>query len=106
VSLYDLWMNLEPPTALSLHLLQLVERGKDSIGQRLIGKRPESLGRLDFRRIGRQEDQMDALGKPKVSTTVPSCPIEDEHDLFVWPRSNLLSENGQRSGEYLHIHSR
>jgi hypothetical protein len=42
-------MILEPPTALSLHLLQLVERGKDSIGQRLIAKLKDALGRLDFR---------------------------------------------------------
>ncbi len=36
----DLWMSLQPTTAISLDLFQLVKRSEYPVGQRLIGEGP------------------------------------------------------------------
>ena len=50
---------IELATALGDDGAEVVERGDMPIGDRLIHQRPEMLGGLEFRRIGRQEDQAD-----------------------------------------------
>ncbi len=40
------------------------------------------LGRLEFGRIGRQEQQMDMLGDAQLETGVPASAVQDEHDLL------------------------
>ena len=53
------------------------------IGQRLVDHGPEMLGRLEFRRIGRQELEADAVGNLKVLGDMPAGAVEDEHDDLV-----------------------
>ena len=60
LSVYHLWVIQEPAAAFSLHLFSLIQRGEDPIGSRLVGKRPESLGRLHLGSRGWQEDQLEA----------------------------------------------
>ena len=45
------------------------------------------LGRLEFRGIGRQELQADAVGDLQVLGDMPAGAIEDEHDDLVRPMS-------------------
>ena len=78
----DLRVGLQPATALGLHLFQLVKGSEHPIGQWLVGERPETLGRLQFGRVGRQEVQMQAFRKAQVQTGVPTGPIEDQDDLL------------------------
>lgn len=40
-STYDLWVTPEPTAVFGLRLLPLVRRGKDTIGNGLVGERPE-----------------------------------------------------------------
>ena len=50
MSAYDLWVRLKPAATLGLDLFQLIQRGEDAIGQRLVGKWPEPLGGLQIGR--------------------------------------------------------
>lgn len=81
--MYHLWVRLKPAAALGLGLFQLIQRGENAIGQRLVGKRPQPLGRLYLRRIGWQEHQVDALWKFELSTAMPPSPIQNQYDPFV-----------------------
>jgi hypothetical protein len=105
MSVYHLWVRLKPAAALSLDLFQFIQRGEDAIGQRLVRKRPQPLGRLHLWRIGWQEQQVDTLWELELSTAVPPCPIQNQHDLFVWSCSHLVGKSGQGAGEHLNIHA-
>ena len=101
MSLDDLWVRLQPAAALGLDLLQFIQGGEDPIGQRLVGKWPQSLSGLHFWGIGRQEHQVDPLWELEPSTAVLSSTIKDQQDLFVWPCSHLLGKSCQGAGEGL-----
>jgi len=98
MSLGDLWMRLQKASALGLDLLQHIEGGKDPIGQRLVGKWPQSGSLLHFWGIGRQEHQVDPLWELEPSTAVPASTIKDQQDVFVWPCSHFLGKSGEARG--------
>ena len=77
MSLYHLWVRLKPAAPLGLDLFQLIQRGEDPIGQRLVGERPEPRSLLHLWGIGWQEDQMQPLWQFEVSTAVPPSAIQD-----------------------------
>ena len=52
---------LEDQAALGLDRLQCRQAREGAIGQRLVGERPEVFGGLQFRRLRRQEEQMQAV---------------------------------------------
>ncbi len=62
----DLRLVLQHDTALDLCGLELIEGAERLIGDPLVGERPQALTGLQFGRIGRQEEQMDALAAPRV----------------------------------------
>ena len=66
---------LKHDTALDLCLFQIVEGAKGAIGDAFIGQWPQALTGLQFRGIGRQKEQMDALG---------------HHQLYCFPSSWLF----------------
>lgn len=66
-------------------------------------KRPEPLSGLHLWRIGRQEHQVDPLRQGESRTAVPPSPIQDQHDVCVWPCSHLLGKSGQGEGEDLNV---
>src|SRR5437667_11216723 len=101
MSAYDLWVRLKPAATRGLDLFQLMQRGEDAIGQRLVGKWPEPLGGLHLWRIGWQEHHLDALRQRQLSTAMPARPIKDQHDLFVRPCSHFLRKRSQGAGEDL-----
>jgi hypothetical protein len=80
---------------MSLNLFQLVKRSEHPIDQGLIGERPEALGGLQLRRVGRQEEQMQPFRKPQAGTCMPACLIEHQGNVFVRPELVLLGEGTQ-----------
>lgn len=83
---------LEGNTARGLGIFEGVNRGEMPIGQRRVGQRPQVLGGMELRRIGREEQQMDMLGHPPSAAGVPARAIQDQHDLFVRTGANRAGE--------------
>ena len=69
---------LKHDTALNLGDLKVVEGPERAVGHTLVGERPQALTGLQFGRIGRQEEQMNALGHHEVFAGMPASLIEDE----------------------------
>ena len=101
MSLDDLRVRLQPAAPLSLDFFQLIEGSEDPIGQWLVRKRPEPLSGLHLGGIRWQEDQVDPLRQFESSTAVPPGTIQNQHDVFVWPCSHLLSKSGKPRGRRL-----
>lgn len=91
----DLRMSLKPAAALCLNGLEIVKRTEDSIGERLIGERPQAFCGLEFRRMRWQKEQMQAFGNLKLSTLVPACLIHHQENVLVWPYPLLLCKGGK-----------
>jgi hypothetical protein len=86
---------LERHTAGGLNVFELVDGGKVAIHQDGIGQGPEVLGRLQFRGIRWQEQEMDVLGHAQTLRLVPARAIQDEHDLLGGARSHALCKGHQ-----------
>lgn len=80
---------LKDAAALGLDCLQGRQIVEPSIGQRLVGERPEMLGRLQFWRVGRQKEQMNALRDGDLLAGVPAGTVEHQQDVFLRSRSDL-----------------
>jgi hypothetical protein len=87
-------LGLQHGAAGELHLLQLVEITELAVDKRRIGERPEMFARLQLRRVGGQEQQVDMLGYLHVVARMPPRPIEHQHDLLGRSRSHRLGEGG------------
>src|SRR5579859_855694 len=85
---------LQRDTACRLGILQVLEGGEVLVGQCRVGQGPQVLGRVELRRVGRQEEQMDVLGDPQLDARMPAGAIEDQHDLLLRPRPHCLREGG------------
>src|SRR5258706_8172442 len=81
----QIWTGLEGDAALSLRVLEVVDRGEMAVEQGGVGERPEVLGRLEVRRIRRQEEQINVLRPVHTQTGVPARTGEDEHDFLAPP---------------------
>ena len=62
---------LKQHTALDLCCFQVVEGAEGAIGNAFIGQRPQALAGLEFGGIGRQEEEMDALGHHELFACMP-----------------------------------
>lgn len=65
-------------------------------------QRPDAFRRLKLRRIGRELDQVEALGDPEQLGAVPSRPVPDHDDALVRSRADLPGEVLQYSRHRLH----
>jgi hypothetical protein len=90
---------LEGEAALGLDGFQAGEIGEAPIGEWLVGERPEMLSRLEFRGVGRQGDQMDAVWDLDCLSGVPPSAIQDQRDPFGWSCPHIPSEGGQHLAE-------
>ncbi len=68
----DLRLVLQYDTALDLCGLEIIERAERLIGDTFVGERPQALTGLQFGRIGRQEEQMDAFGHHEFFAGMPA----------------------------------
>lgn len=66
-----------------------------AIDQAGVGQRPQVLSRLQFRRVRRQEEQVDVVGDLQLEAGMPAGPIEDQHNLLGRTRPCLAGEFGQ-----------
>ena len=71
---------LKHDTALDLCLFQVIEGAKGAIGDAFIGQWPQAFTGLQFRRIGRQEEQMDPFGHHEFLAGMPPSSIEHQQD--------------------------
>ena len=82
---------VELATALGDDGGEFVERGDVPIDDGLIHQGPEMLGRLEFGRIGWQEDEADPVGDGQVFGPVPTGVVEHEDDAALAPRPAPVS---------------
>ena len=61
----------------------MVERGERSVGDGFVGERPQVLGRLEFRGVGRQEAEPDAVGDAQPLADMPAGAVEHQDDGLV-----------------------
>ncbi len=98
---------LKHDTALDLCLFQVIEGAKGAIGDAFIGQWPQAFTGLQFRRIGRQEEQMDAPAAPPVpgwyATQLDRAPAGSASWDLLRPRCRKM---GERDGEHLRCHRR
>ena len=95
---------LQDSTALDLGRLQVVECLERAISHAFIRERPQAFTGLQFRRIRRQEEQVDALRNDEVRTAMPASSIQHQQDPFVLPGSHRPSKVRQRNRKHLHRH--
>ena len=86
---------LEGDTALCLGLLEFVDGGEMAVVQHSVGQWPEVLGRLEFGRVRRQEQQMEVIRHAQLEAFVPASAIEDQHDLLGGASTHLAGERLQ-----------
>jgi hypothetical protein len=87
---------LEPPAALGDGGLEVGERGEVPIDDGLVDQRPEMLGGLEFRTVGRQEHQADPVGDDQILGSVPAGVVQHEDDVALAPRAGLPREVGEQ----------
>jgi len=85
---------LERNAAGGLGVLQVVDRGEMAIGKCGIRQWPQMLGGLEFRRIRRQEEQMDVFGDTQLQAGMPPRAVQDEDNLLRWAGADLACELG------------
>jgi hypothetical protein len=90
---------------LYLHLLEFIEVVEMPVGQGFIGKRPQPLGWLQFRRVRGQKMQVHPGRSLHLGACMPPGPIKHQEDLFAGPCADGLGklvqgerERGDRDG--------
>ena len=73
---------LERHTAGGLGVLEVLNGGEMAVDQDGVGEGPQMLGGLEFRRIRRQEEQVDVVRHAQALRAVPSSTVQDEHNLL------------------------
>src|SRR3712207_8726466 len=79
--------------------MERVQRGEMRVDHRLVDQRPEMLGRLQFRRIRRQEDEADPVGDGDTLEAVPAGVVEHQDDVALSTRAGLPGEGGEQGRE-------
>src|SRR5260221_9238731 len=64
------------------------------------------LGWQELRGVGRQEQQVDMRGYTAPRTVMPAGPVEQEHDLLVGTRADLVGERLEFHREERDVHGR
>ena len=86
---------LQVGTARELDVFQVLDAGEMLIDQDRISQGPQVLGRLQFRRIGGQKQEMHMLGKPQAEAAMPPSSIQHQHDLLPRTCSDGTSKRGK-----------
>lgn len=102
----EIGLLLEGETAVGLDRFQRLESFEALIGQRLIGERPEMFGRLQFRGIRREKEEVDALRHLDLVSGMPPCAIEHHDDPLGPPGANVAGKGCQHPGKERCRHGR
>jgi len=95
------WLVEQGLTALDLSVFQVIEGVKRLIRHAFIGQGPEPFAGLQFGRVGRQKDQMEAIGDDQLGTALPAGAIKHQNQLPGCTGPDGLGEVGQ--GEVHHL---
>jgi hypothetical protein len=76
-------------TAFDRHIVAYIEGREGPRGERLVGKRPEALGRREIGRGRRYTAARDALRNMEVRAGLPACPIQTQHAVGAFSCSHL-----------------
>jgi hypothetical protein len=93
---------ITPP--LCQDLIEIGQSVEMLIGQRHIDHGQEMLCRLEFRGIGRQELEADAVGNLQILGDMTTGAIDNEHNDLVRPGSDVAGERGQGPVEHRCVH--
>jgi hypothetical protein len=63
-----------------------------TVGDRLVDERPQTFGRLELWRVGRQKDETHARRNREPCLAMPSGIVEDENDAALFSRADGLGE--------------
>src|SRR5690349_2820154 len=94
-SLVEVRRGVEGDAALGDRTVEVLDRAEVLVGERLVGHRPEALGRPELGAVGRQVDEPDALGDGQPGLRVPAGVVEDEDDDPVATGAGLAGEEGE-----------
>lgn len=75
-----------------LGVFQVLDGGEVLVDEGGVRQRPEMFGGLQFRGIGREEQQMEVIRDPQAQAGMPPRPIKDQDDLLVGTGSDLAGE--------------
>ena len=78
---------------------EFVERGERPVGDGFVGERPEVFGRLEFRGVGRQEAELDAVGDAQPLADMPAGAVEEQDHRFVRAGADRIGEAIQNALE-------
>ena len=95
------WLLDEGNAAVADRLIKALDGRKALIGERLVDEHPKVLGRLQFRAMGRLEDEADTIGDGQVLRTMPACIVELKHDALLGPRADRLGKIVENAFEHL-----
>ena len=87
---------LEPAAALGDDGLEVGEGGEVPVDNGFVHQRPEVLGRLQLRAVGREEDEADPLGDDQTLRAMPAGVVEHEDDVALTARPGLAGEGGEQ----------
>ena len=62
------------------------------VDDRLVDVGPQRLGRLKLGAVGRQANELQAIGHGEARRAVPASVVEHEQDDAIWPRTGLTGE--------------
>lgn len=83
----------EPDTALGEPRFKGINVGKGLIGGNFTQERPEVLGRVEFRGVGRQDDELEVAGDVELCRAVPGGAVKHHKSKDVcWERSGEIVE--------------
>jgi hypothetical protein len=91
--------SLQRETALGLGLLPCVEILEMAVCQDFVRQGPETFGRLEIQRVGRQPLQVDACRYLHLGTDMPACVIAHQEALRAAVRTHALGEPSRRHGK-------
>ena len=91
----------ESDAAIADRLIEALDGRKTLIGERLVDEHPKVFGRLQFRAMGRLEDEADTVGDGEVLRTMPACIVELKHNALLGPRADRLGKIVENAFEHL-----
>jgi hypothetical protein len=78
----QLGVTLQLSAASELDVFELLDRREMAVDQTAVGQRPQVLSRLQFGRVGGQEEQVHVVGDAQLDAGVPAGTVEHEHNLL------------------------
>jgi hypothetical protein len=93
-------------TAGAHHALEVGEIGQHLVGDGLVDERPEPFGGLQLRRVGWEQDEIDAVRESQLGGAMPAGLVAHQHHPVIGIDAFIAGELGEREGKRLGAHGR